>query len=239
MEELRIKDVIFSFRHLYLDNNKKLNKRLGKHISNKSPLINDTLLYVTSDASHKQRVNIKYKFRKGSLGDIILRANELINRNTELEMPSSIKCNDNGEYYIDSKYNIKLKDQRIVRDMECMFKEEFYEKIAYRISDSNMSITFSETEITFLTGQFIVWYNCLGDVILSYSGKPMSMDDILNTWVPVELFDEYHKSIVKKERKSVDIGEELIDTPGDYTIKERDGEYSLKLIKKNKINRYI
>ena len=240
MVEIRIKDVIFSFRHLYLENNRKLNKRLGKHISNKSIFIDDIALYVTSNPSHKKTVNIKYTFKKGTPGDIYLRLNELINRNTELDNPASIKCNDNGEYYIDSKYNIRLKDQRIAKDMECMFKEEFYQNIQSRVSNEKMDITFSETEITYSTNDFIIWYNCLGDVILSYSGKPFSLEDALNTSVPIELLSDYHKGIIKSEKKPISSEKkEYLDTPGDYSIKERDSDYSLRLISKKKINRYI
>ena len=240
MEEIRIKDVIFSFRHLYLENNKKLNKRLKKHISIKSPLIDDIKLYVTSDPSKERRVHIKYTFNKGSIGSLLLKVNEVLDRNTDLEMPSSIKSNAEGEYYIDSKYNIRLKDQRIVKDMECMFKEEFYERIPSRVSSPDIDIVFSETEISFRTNDFIIWYSSLGDVILSHSQKKMSIDDMLDTPVSIDAFSDYHRDIVKKEKKSIDTDEgDISGDPGDFTIKERENCYTLKLIKKSKINRYI
>lgn len=240
MEEFKVKDIIFSFRHLYLDNNKKINKRLKKHISIKSPLIDDIKLYVTSDSTRNRRVQIKNMFKKGSIGSLLSKMNEVLDRNTDLEMPSSIKCNEDGEYYIDSKYNIKLKDQRIAKDMECMFKEEFYEKMPLNITIPGMVITFSETDITFRTNDYIVWYSSLGDVILSYSEKDICMEDILNTSVSVEDFDDYHREILKKEKKSVDPEEaEFNSNPGDFTIKERENCYTLKYIKKSKVNRYI
>ncbi len=43
---VQVKDIIFSFRHMYLENLEKLNKKLKKHISIDSPLIDDVTMYM-------------------------------------------------------------------------------------------------------------------------------------------------------------------------------------------------
>ena len=72
MSEIRVKDIIFSFRHLYLENQKKVNKRLRKHITIKNHLISDISLYLKADSYSDGDINVKYRFNKGSLGSLVI-----------------------------------------------------------------------------------------------------------------------------------------------------------------------
>lgn len=241
MDEIRVKDVIFSFRHIYLDNLRKLNKRLKKHISINSHLINDVVLYCKSDEYSKGKINVKYKMNNGSLGSIILDVSEALLLDSFLRNEPEITKDEDGRYVIDDNRGISIKDSKIDREMECVFKEDFYKNITSSFNSSDMNVSFNGYEITISTKEFIVCYNCVGDLIYSYSHKPMGMNDILNTIITVDINDEFHGKIVKKQKKTVDniTRDSVEEFPGDYFIKEHENRYTLKKIKNGKLSRYI
>lgn len=240
MENIRIKDVIFSFRHLYLDNLKKINKRLKKHISIDSHLVDDVTLYLKTDKYSDDKIDVKYRFKKGTIGSFVLNTCEKLYINTNLNEIAEISKDSLGKYTAKSSY-ISLKDEKIDREVECILKEEFYQFIASSYRNGKIAVTFSGYDITFSSGEFIVCYNAVGDVIYAYSYKPMDINQILDTVVDSSIDDDYHSSLIQKSKKSVESVEPEIDEvyPGNYSIKETENSYVLKKIRKNQLSRLI
>ena len=240
METIKIKDVIFSFRHMYLENLKKLNKRLKRHISIDSSLINDITLYLRSDKYCNDKINVKYNIKEGSLGSLVLDISEALYIDSFLKNAPDIVKDSDGKYTVNSK-GISLKDSKIDREMECILKEDFYKNITTTFANKDMNVSFNGYEITFSTSEYIICYNCVGDLIYTYSSKPMDINDILNRSVDVEFNDDFHSSLTKKVSKAVEpvIREYEEEYPGDYFIKENNNKYVLKKIKKGKLYRYV
>ena len=241
MDEIMIKDIIFSFRHMYLDNLKKLNKRLKKHLSINSSLINDVTLYCRSDNYCNDKINVKYNLKEGSLGALVRDVSDALYIDSFLKNPPDIIKDSSGKYTLTSNKGISIKDSKIDREMECILKEDFYKNIASSYSNKDMRVSFNGYEITISTKDFIITYNCVGDLIYTYSSNPMDINDILNTSVEVDINDEFHSKIIHKAVKALEpvVCEDNEELPGDYFIKEHENKYTLKKIKNGKLYRYV
>lgn len=239
MQEIRVKDIIFSYRHIYLENIKKLNKRLKKHVRIDTSLINDITIYVCSSPYKDKEIKAKFKFKTGSLGSLIYNCSEALGTDNYLRYPSEIKRQSNGDYC--STRGITIKSQKISKDIESILKEDFYKNIDASFEDNSSRITFSCFEITISCPKFIICYNCVGDVIYVFASNPISMTDILNTSIDISHFDEYHKNLIKPLDKIVDSTSHDPDSlnPGDYVISEKDRAITLSRLKKNKLSKYI
>lgn len=239
MEDIRVKDIIFSYRHMYLENLDKLNKKLKKHISIDSRLIDDITMYVDNGKYRENSIKAKFKFEKRSFGRIICRFNESIGKYHYLRYPAEIK-KVGYDKYVATK-GISIKDQKIAREIECVLKDDFYSKINGYFSNGQVSVHFSAYDITISCNKFIICYNCVGDIIYVYTSDPITMKDILNTKIDSSIFDEYHKENTNEVDRIVD--SESLDkdpyNPGDYKIKQKEKTITLIRLKKNKLSRYI
>ena len=236
---VQVKDIIFSFRHVYLDNIKDLNKRLKKHVRIESPLINDITIYFCSSPYKDTEIKAKFKFKPGSLGSFICNYSEVFEKDNYLRYPSEIKRQSNGDY--GSTKGISIKNQKISKEIRSILSEEFYKNIDARFGDNSFRTIFSTYEVTMCCTDFIICYNCVGDVIYVYAHGPITMSDILNTPVDITAFDNYHKEKIKTLDKMVDSKshDPYEFNPGDYTITERDKVITLSRLKKNRLSRYI
>lgn len=239
MSEIRVKDIIFSFRHLYLENQKKVNKRLRKHITIKNHLISDISLYLKADSYSDGDINVKYRFNKGSLGSLLSNISNKYYLNNGLTEDPILKKKD-GKYETDSKC-IGIKDDRLDREVECLLKEDFFSSISSTFVNGNASISFTGYDITFSSDKFVICYNAVGDLIYSYSYHAMDINEILDTVIDTEIDSEYHNCFIERIRKTVEpVTPELNENfPGNYFIKETNSEYTLKKVKKNQLPRYI
>jgi hypothetical protein len=237
MDEISVKDIIFSYRHIYLENLKKLNKRLKKHLSIEGNLINDITVYLDNGSENNLRA--KFDFKNGSFGSFVLNFSETFDMDSYLRYPCDIKKDSNG-YYSSSK-GVIVKDQKISKELECALKEEFYKNINAYYNNGLCSVSFSSYEITISCSDFIICYNCVGDVIYVFTSTPFNIKDILNTPVDISEFSDYHKSNIKKYTKIVDSTsyDNDANNPGDYTIKEQEKAVTLKRLKKNRLYKYI
>ena len=236
MEEIRIRDIIFNFRYMYLENVRRTSKKLRKHVSIDSPLIHDITLYLKGD-----KIGVRYDFKKGSVGDLLYRLNSSFNTNSYLMDAPEIKLNEEGIYSIDPRYKLSLKNNKLSKEIECTRKEEFYQNIKGLFFSGNMSINFTEFDISFQMDGITVIYNAVGDVIYTYSRKEYNIESVLETPVDIDSFDDYHKGPLTTIKKYVESDQDkYIDTEtGDFSISENDRGYTLKKMKKGKIARYI
>ena len=118
---VQVKDIIFSFRYLYLERLKNLNNRLKKHIRIDSPLINDITIYFCSSPYKDTEIKAKFKFKPGSLGSLICSYSEALNKDNYLRYPSDIKKQSNGEY--SSTKGISIKNQKISKEIRSILKQ--------------------------------------------------------------------------------------------------------------------
>ena len=239
MEEMSVKDIIFSFRHMYLENLDRLNKKLKKHISIDSRLIDDVTMYVDNGKYRESSIKAKFKFKNRSFGRFICNFNETIGKYHYLRYPAQIK-NVAEDKYAATK-GISIKDQKIAREIECVLKDDFYSKINGYYGNGQYSVQFSAYDITISCNKFIICYNCVGDVIYVYASEPITMKDILGTKIDSSIFDDFHKSNTKVIDRIVDT--ESLDkdpsNPGDYKIKQQENTITLIRLKKNKLSKYI
>ena len=236
---VQVKDIIFSFRHMYLENLQKLNKKLKKHISIDSPLIDDVTMYMDYSKYRPRSIKAKFRFKKRSFGRVICNLSEALGKESYLRYPSEIKKDEYGNYV--STKGIKIKSQKIAREIECILKEEFYNKINGYFNNGKISISFTGYDITISCSDFIICYDCVGDIIYVYTSMPYPLEDILNTKIDLDMMDDYHKKNVSKEERIIDTDsyETNKDYPGDYAIQTKEGAIVLKRLKKGKLNKYI
>ena len=239
MSDIKVKDIIFSFRHMYIENLKKVNKRLKKHVSIDSKLINDITVYISGNQLKGDTVSVKYKFKNGSLGQLAYDLNDSLNTSSYLTKDAVIKKDEYGAFISDNK-GVHVKDEKFSKELEYILKEEFYSKINALYNNGKFGVTFSGFDITISCTDFIVCYNCIGDVIYVFTSEPASMADIMNTTVDIE-FDDYHKSNIKSISKIVDrnTGDRNKSYPGEYKIKEKEKAITLSRLKKDELHRLI
>lgn len=239
MEEIRVKDVIFSYRHIYLDNLRRFNKRINKHITINSSLIKNVTTSLQSYYPDESSINIKYNYVSKTISDLMISFYEKFSINSKYRDYAQIRKNSYGEY-ISNTNLVTVKDQKIAKEIECIRKEDFYKNIKGIFNCSNICITFTESEITFSCSEFIICYSSVGDLVYTYSPNPLDIEKILNTKIDLDLFDDYHKKAIKRENKFCGFDEKESDGfPGDYFIKENDSRILLKKIKKGKLPRYV
>ncbi|MBR4830437.1 MAG: hypothetical protein IKZ96_01550 [Bacilli bacterium] len=239
MEEISIKDIIFSFRHMYLENLEKLNKKLKKHISIDSRLIDDITMYFDNSKYNESSIKAKFRFKHRSFGRLICNISESLGKYSYLRYPAQIKRVAEDKYA--ATKGISVKDQKIAREIECLLKDEFYKLIKGSFYNKDYRINFTSYDITISSPRFIICYNCVGDVIYVYTPENITMKEILNTKIDTSIFDEYHKSNTKVIDRIVDT-ESLDDdpyNPGDYTIKQQENTITLIRLKKDSLSRYI
>ena len=239
MSEMYVKDVIFSFRHLYLENLEKINKKLKRYINYDSPLIDDITIYIDNGKYKDTSIRAKFKFKKKSFGRTLCNISEFLGKDYYLRYPAVISKDEKGEY--SASKGLSIKKQKIAREIECLLKEEFNKQISGSFSCNGTNVTFTGHDITISSPDFIVCYDCVGDIIYVYSRNHMTLWEIMNTLFDISELDKYHKSHIKKEEKIVDA--ESCETnpynPGDYTITEKEKAFTLKRIKNSKLSRYI
>ena len=151
-----------------------------------------------------------------------------------------IKQDNNGEYVSNTKY-ISLKDQKISKEIECINKEDFYKNINMVYLNNDISVSFSEYEISFSKNGNILCYNAVGDLIYTYSNDETKIDQFLNNPVDISNFSSYHKSFIKKADKifRFDNNEKDEYSMGDYFVNEDEKRILLKKINGNKLSKYV
>lgn len=233
MADFKIKDIIFSYRHVYIENLRRLNKKLSRHVSIDSKLINDITLYISNAEYKGGQIHVKYLFKKGSIGEA------LYDSNIDTFLKDNVVISMKQDRYESNSKGISIKDDKISKEIYYLLKEGFYANICGIYSNKDIRVSFTGVDITFSTKDFMVCYNCVGDIIYVYSPDPISIKDILNTSVDLE-FDEYHNLYINNVTKILDTSHDIEGSiPGEYSIKEKDRAITLSRLKKNQLHKLI